>query len=204
MKKTNTAIGYLLLAGVLLFTGCVRLWRGHIEQKTYLLSVERRQPMLKKPKGRVLWIDRVNTLPPYNVRSLIIKKGSSEYTASYYNELLISPSENVRNVFFNWFVDSGIFEDTTLYNPKEMSHRLSVSLLEMYIDDSTGEPRQVVVTLKVALIEETSGKILLNRNYKQSVSVDKIGVDAEAEVKALNKAFELILEECENDIIKAL
>jgi len=204
MKRTNTAIGYLLLAGVLLFTGCVRLWRGHIEQKTYLLSVERRQPMLKKPKGRVLWIDRVNTLPPYNVRSLIIKKGSSEYTASYYNELLISPSENVRNVFFNWFVNSGIFEDTTLYNPKEMSHRLSVSLLEMYIDDSTGEPRQVVVTLKVALIEETSGKILLNRNYKQSVSVDKIGVDAEAEVKALNKAFELILEECENDIIKAL
>lgn len=206
MKTKTAAVIPLFLACILLLTGCVKLWREHIEQKTYLLSVERTLPVHGTATGGVLWIDRVNTLPPFNVRSFIIKKGGSEYVSSYYTELLISPSENVRNMFYNWFSASGLFDETTMHDRSTMTHRLSVSLIEMYGDDSAGGPRRAVVALKVAVFGQSGGmdNVLLNKTYRQEVETLAREDAAEADMEALNKAFQLILEACEADIAKVL
>ena len=191
----------LLLAVVLPLTGCVKLWSERVDRKTYLISAERSLPVCESVGG-VLWIDRVNVLPPFNVRSFIVRKGETEYASNYYRELLISPSENVRNVFYSWFDASGLFAETTVHDRRALTHRLSVTLLEMVSDDSAGPPRRAVVALKASLIKSATGAVLLHKTYRQAVAAED-GSD-EADVAALCEAFRLILEACEKDVASVL
>lgn len=201
--KRYVATGILTL-GCLVLCGCVKLWRGPVEQKTYLLDAVRTAERFSAPKAGRLFVDRVHALPPFDTRSLITKRSASEYESSFYHELLISPSDNIRNICFNWFAESGLFEETSMTDRKGMTHRLSVSLLEMYGDDSAGAPRKAVVALRVSLISRADGvdQVLVNKSYRESVPCS--GSGAEADMRAFQDAFRLILERCETDFVGAL
>lgn len=203
MKSLNRMVLGMVLGGLLLSTGCVKLWTKSLDIKTYMVETERTSNVLDKPLADRLWIDTVGVLPPFNVRNLVFRKSDVEYETSYYSELLLSPSENFRNNFYTWFADSGIFQEVSLTDRRNMSHHLAVSILRFHGDSST-EQTQAVLEIKVTLMDEkTQGvRVLFSKNYLQRIDV--AGQGADGLVRAFNQALGNILIECEEDILSVL
>ncbi|MDF7799131.1 ABC-type transport auxiliary lipoprotein family protein [Pontiellaceae bacterium B1224] len=201
MKKKNQLI--LTFVGVLALvtSGCVNLWQDNLDIKTYVINASRDQPAAEKPLADKLWIDTVVVLPPGNSRNLILKKSDVEYETSYYTELLMSPSENFRNIFYTWFSGSGLFSDVTLADRSEMTHRLAVSVINFYGD--TVE-KKAVLKIKVTLFDEnTRGiRVLSSKDYLQEIDV--ADTSADALIRAYDRAIKKILSDCEIELISAL
>ena len=192
---------FVLFVSVCLLSGCVKLWQKNIDIKTYMIQVEREAEPLEIPLGKKLWIEDVQVQHPYDIRSLITRKNDVEFTTSYYSELLMSPSENFRNGFFNWIDESGMFEFVTVSDRKGGSHRLVATVTDFYGDLSA---KQVVLKIKISLLDEKSPEtnVLLHQDYQQRV--DLSADDAESFIRGYNKAFGLILQAFEEDARKVL
>ena len=192
---------FALFISVFLLSGCVKLWQKNIDLKTYMIRVEREAEPFEIPLGKKLWIEEVHVQHPYNIRSLIIRKTDVEFTTSYYSELLMSPSENFRNGFFNWISDSGMFEWVTTSDRKGMSHRLVATVTDFYGDASA---KQVVLKMKISLLDEKNpeANVLMHKDYLQRVDISTD--DAESFIRGYNEAFLLILQEFEQDTQKFL
>ena len=143
----------VLVIAMLAASGCVKLWQDSLDIKTYMIEAPREGATAKAPLADKLWIDIVSVLPPYNVRSLIVRKNDVEYETSYYTELLLSPANNVRNNLYTWFSASGIFEEVSITDRRKMGHRLAVTVLKLHGSRETGN-RQAVMALKVTLFDE--------------------------------------------------
>lgn len=190
-----------MLASLLLFTGCVKIWQDTLDIRTYMITTERSGEMLAQPLGDKLWIDDVAVLPPYNVRNLIIRNDDVEFETSYYTELLMTPPENFRNEFYTWLHSSGVFQDVSLTSRTQRTHSLSVSVVEFYADVSSME---AVLSIKASLFDEkTKGlRVLMTKEYKQRIKIAE--KDAPTLIRAYNEALKNTLKACENDIISAL
>ncbi|MEI6892598.1 MAG: hypothetical protein V5783_10550 [Pontiella sp.] len=191
----------VVLTGMLLLSGCVKLWQEHIEIKTYMIRVERKAEPLKTPLGKKLWIDDVYVQAPYNIRSLISRENDVEFTTSYYSELLMSPAENFQNGFYNWISDSGMFETISLSERKGMSHRFVATVTDFYGDRAA---KQVVLRIKITLFSDknSGNNVLMHNDYLQRIDIPTD--DAEHFIRGYNEAFFSILHEFERDARQAL
>ncbi len=201
MKKTTRIILGITCTSLLLSSGCVKLWQDRLDFKTYVIEAPRNLPPLEKSLAVRLWIDSVVVLPPYNIRNLIQRKNDVEFSTSYYSELLMSPSENFRNIFYTWFAETGIFSEVTLSGKAGMTHRLSVTVMEFHGD----LPQQkAVLKIKATLFDEkTKGmRVLFSKDYSQQVAI----TDATGEelIRAYNQALGQILIACELDVLTHL
>ncbi|MDF7822504.1 ABC-type transport auxiliary lipoprotein family protein [Pontiellaceae bacterium B12227] len=199
MKRIILSMALLISAFML--NGCVKLWQKTIDIQTYMIRVERTAAPLETSSGKKLWIDEVYVQPPFNVRSLVTRENEVKFTTSYYSELLMSPSENFQNGFFNWLSASGMFDWVTITDRKDMSHRLVITVTDFY-GDVPG--KQVVLRIKLSLLDEISSenKVLLHKDYERKVSVAQ--GDADGYILAYNEAFAEILREFEKDAVSAL
>jgi uncharacterized lipoprotein YmbA len=203
MKSWKIIFLGMMISGSLLLSGCVKLWTETVDIKTYMIETQRSASVQPAPLADKLWIDTVTVLPPSNVRNLLFRKNDVEFETSYYSELLLSPSENFRNEFYMWFAGSGIFRDVSLGDRRGMSHRLEISVLKFYGDDSQ-EPGHAVLQIKVTLLEEKGrgAVVLFSKNYAQQVALNDPSV--EGLVRAYNQSLSTILSDCEADIVRAL
>jgi len=201
MKTSNKIVPIMVCASVLLMTGCVKLWRKNLDIKTYMMEVQREAATMKVPLGERLWIEPVTVLPPGNIRSLIVRKSEVEFAESYYSELIIHPSENFRNAFYVWLSDSGVFGTVSIGDRNNMTHRLSVTVMDFHGDEVN---MKVVLRIKVTLFDENTKamRLLLSKNYLQEVPLSEMAT--EALILAYNTALDDILAACEQDVIQAL
>ena len=203
MKIFRRMVMPVLLLALLAASGCVKLWQESLDVKTYMIEARREGAALKSPPADKLWIDTVAVLPPYNVRSLIVRTSDVEYEASYYTELLLSPADNIRNNLFMWFSSAGIFEQGSVADRKNISHRLVVTVLKLH-GSREAEAQHAVVALKVTLFDERADgmNILFSRTYEQREPV--ADVEAAELIRAYNRALAAILASCEADVVGAL
>ena len=201
MKTMKHAFVLLTCAFMLLSTGCVKLWQKNLDIKTYMVQVKRDTQALENPLAEKLWIEDIHVLSPYNIRNLILRESDVEFTPSNYTELLMSPAENFRNGFYGWFSDSGMFKDVSVVNRAGMSHRLVATIMEIYGDIVENK---AVMRIKVSLFDEkTKGvNVLFSKDYLQQIEIPQ--ANAEELMRAYNKAFYLVLTECEKDVVIAL
>ena len=201
MKTVHHTLFLLLCSSTILLSGCVKIWQKNLDIKTYLVEAPRNDASAEQALAERLWIDKVNVLPPFNIRNLILRKSDVEYLPSYYTELLMSPSENFRNVFFTWFAESKLFDDVSIVDRKAMSHRLVVTVMEFYGD--TVEMK-AVLKIKATLFDEKAEgmSVLFSNDYEQRVEIAES--DAAHLIRGYNAALSGILTECERDVVSAL
>jgi ABC-type uncharacterized transport system auxiliary subunit len=201
MKMKTQFISAFIGGFALLTSGCVKLWQENLDIKTYVMNASRDQPATEKPFADKLWIDTVVVLPPGNTRNLILKESDVEYSTSYYSELLISPSENFRNMFYTWFSGSGLFSDVTLTDRGGMTHRMAISVINFYGDTVQ---KKAVLKIKVTLFDEkTRGiRVLSSQDYCQEVDV--VNTSADALIRAYDIAIYNILTDVEKDLTAVL
>jgi ABC-type uncharacterized transport system auxiliary subunit len=203
MKTWKPILIGMACASVLLLSGCVKLWHKTASIKTYMIEAKREAPLAINPSGDKLWIDDVTVLPPYNIRSLIMRKSAVQYEASYYSELLLAPPDNFRNNFFTWFSSSEVFKEVSLSSRFGMSHKMEVSILKFYVD-TFSKPRQAVLEIKVSLFDERSKEFnsLFSKAYTQRVDLGNEHVTDL--ILAYNTALQQILTEVEKDVVEVL
>lgn len=188
------AISVVLLA----LTGCVKLWQDNIDIKTYMITAERTGEKASAPMAGKLWIEDVNVLPPYNIRSLTVRENDVEYSTSYYSELLMAPAENFRNIIFDWFSSSQLFKEVSVADRRNFNYRLVVTVMDFYGDKKSEE---AVLRIKVSLINEAND-VLIHQDYSQRVKA--AALTAEDYIRAYNEAIGAILVESEKDVAAAI
>lgn len=204
MKTLCHASVKLSFTCVLLLSGCVNIWQESLDIKTYMIEADRESASMKEPLANKLWIDAVTVLPPYNVRNLVLRQSDVEFAESYYSELLMAPSDNFRNAFYTWFSTSGIFRDVSLADRANMTHRLVVSVIAFYGDETEG---RAVLRIKATLFDETTREMLplFSNIYQQETPLEDPGnLSAEQLIRAYNRALGKILKECEQDIVNSI
>ncbi len=203
MKTMKLTLISILGISLVLVSGCMnlKLWKKTVDIQTFMITTEDAEPLLTTPLADKLWIDNVTVLPPFNARNLIQRKSDVEFAASYYSELLMSPSENFRNEFFGRFANSGIFRDVSIVDRAGMSHRMVVSVMEFYADV---QAKEAVLKIKVTLLDEkTNGvRVLMSTDYRQVSGL--ADTTAEELIRAYNKALAQILADAEKDVAAAL
>ena len=189
------------LAVLLLLSGCVKLWQESLDIKTYLIEARREGGSAQTALAPKLWIDSVTVLPPYNMRGLVLRKSDVEFTASYYTELLMSPSENIRNELYMWLSTSGLFEDVSIVNRAGKSHSLHVTVMEFYGDATSQE---AVLTVKATLIDDRTKEVgvVFSNDYRRRIAVSDNSADEL--IRAYNVALGGILSDLERDMGEAV
>jgi len=203
MKTCSRIILLFAVMAMFMTAGCVRIWRKSIDQKTYMLTTHRETDPLKTPRADKLWIDTVRVLPPFDVRSLILRDNDVRFESSYYSELLISPSENFRNNFYTWFSGSGIFKHVSISDFSDSSHRLSVSVIRFYGNLEEGD-KKTVLSVKATLFDERADgmRVLFSKDYIHEEATPDMTADEL--IRSYNRSLSKILAECETDVIEIL
>ncbi|MDZ8117500.1 ABC-type transport auxiliary lipoprotein family protein [Pontiella agarivorans] len=187
-----------VLSALLTLSGCVKIWQDNQDIKTYMLQIERPGERAAVPDLGNLLIEEVHVLPPYNVRSLTVRESDVEFSTTYYSELLMSPAENFRNLFYDWFSASGRFNAVSVSGRSEMKYRLVATVMDFYGDRESSE---AVLRMKVSLFG-SDRQVLLHNEYMERVS--SVSPAAEDYIRAYNQAVEKILLQCENDIVRVI
>jgi uncharacterized lipoprotein YmbA len=203
MKMKNRMTLWVVVAAMLMTSGCIKIWRKSVDQKTYMLTTQREADPIKSPLADKLWIDNVSVLPPFNVRSLILRDSDVQFETSYYSELLISPSENFRNNFYTWFSESGLFQHVSMSSFKDSSHKLSVSVIRFYGNLAAGD-QKTVLSIKATLFDERADgmRVLFSKDYLQEEAVSNM--TAPELIRSYNRSLTQILTACEKDILEAV
>ncbi len=183
---------------LLMACGCVKIWQDNLDIKTYMLQVERPGEGESVPMFGKLWIEDVHVLPPYNVRSLIVRESDVEFSTSYYSELLMSPTDNFRNLIFDWFSSAGCFKEVSTDDRKGMKYRLLATVMDFYGDRKT---QKAVFRIKVSLFTE-SENVLMHKEYAAQIKSESN--HAEDYIRAYNQATAEILTMCEQDVRAAI
>jgi uncharacterized lipoprotein YmbA len=202
--KIKTRMSLLFVVAAMLVTsGCVKLWRKSIDQKTYMLTTQREAEPIKTPLADKLWIDTVSVLPPFNIRSLILRDNDVQFETSYYSELLISPAENFRNNFYTWFAESGIFRHVSMSSFSDSSHKLSVSIVRFYGNLEEGD-KKTVLSIKATLFDERADgmRVLFSKDYVHEEAIPNM--TAEELIRSYNRSLTKILTTCEKDVVDIL
>lgn len=187
-----------VLSVLITLSGCVKIWQDNLDIKTYMLQVERPGERAAVPDFGNLWIEDVHVLPPYNVRSLTVRESDVEFSTTYYSELLMSPAENFRNLFYDWFSASGRFNEVSVSGRSAMDYRMVATVMDFYGDRETVE---AVLRVKVSLFGNNR-QVLLHKEYMQRVPCASDA--AEDYIRAYNLAVQNILLQCEKDIVSAI
>jgi len=202
MKNALRFAGPLLIAGLLLGSGCLGLWQREIEFSSFLIEAPRSGAPAEKAVASKLWIGDVTVLPPFNVRNFILRRSDVEYSATYRSELLMTPSANFRNVLYRWYSESGLFGEVAFKSRLDAALSLFVSVTDFHGDIAEGK---AVIEMHFILVDErgdSTGKVLFAKTYREEEPVKSM--EAADLVRAYDRALSRIMAASEKDVVAAL
>jgi hypothetical protein len=195
------AVWISLSGAVLLAAGCVNIGQKAHVVTTYMLSAERDIPPVAAPLGGHLGFDRVIALAPYGSRTFTIQRSETTFDSTYYDELLVSPTENLHAIFVQWFSESGLFESSSVSRTSSDQMRMEVLLERLLIDQTVVAQPQAVLGLTISL-RGVDGAMIHTESYQRRIDLER-GEINEA-VAGWNTGLIEILHELERDLIKAM
>ncbi len=203
MMKLSKCAGFAFLFTTLVWvSGCIGLNSEHPAIGTYMLEVVRPDHGVRDAAADKLMVDTVEVLAPFDTQNLILRENDVTFTSSYYNRLILLPSENFRNALYSWFSDSGLFGEVVIDELGGASHRMVVTVQDFYGDLQANE---AVLRMNMSLIDRTNmnvRRVISNRTYEQRAPVADF--TAEDLVRAYNEALAAICTACEADLAEAL
>jgi cholesterol transport system auxiliary component len=187
----------LLMA--LLCPGCVG--RHAYTKQQFVLTASRPAPPAGPGREAVLAVRGFTADPVYDSRSLLYRKGESEYQADFYREFLIAPQALISSQTRNWLAQSGVCK--TVLEPGsliEPTHVLEGNVLALYGDLREPGLPQAVMQIRVFLLAGKGSRpeIVFTRDYQASSRARER--TAEALVAAQNQCLTQVLSELEKDL----
>jgi ABC-type uncharacterized transport system auxiliary subunit len=193
----------VILLSAVLCSGCIN--HPSYTKRQFILDTAR-PPILMGPGRDVVLAVRGFTIDPaFNSRSLLYRKGDSEYESDFYNEFLIAPQDLLSSQTRHWLAQSGICK--TVLDPGslvEPTHILEGNVLALYGDLRGQGPPQAVMQIRVFLLANTGSQpeLVFARDYRASSGAPRR--TAEALVAAFNQCLEQILIQLEKNLSEVL
>lgn len=200
--KPGISVGAAFLLAVLC-SGC--MGRRSYAKQEFVLEATRSASPAPPPHEVLLAVRDFTVNPVYEGRSLIYRKGESQYESDFYNEFLITPHVLLANQTRNWLYRSGRFktvlESGSLVEP---THILEGNVLVLHGDFRGRDLPQAVMQIRIFLIAgtQTQPQIVFTRDYQASREAQ--ARTADALVAAFDQCLVQILSALEEDLGKVL
>jgi len=224
MFRGSTVLGAVLLATVLLATGCLSDLRRPYPQKTvYALRLERpsidanaglasSEPVDDATRGAArdatapatedtLRVMRVRTAPLFERKGLVYRTGEETYDTDFYRELYAPPGIVLHQALVAWLERAEIARN--IVSGGEMDPAdwlLDVSIDELYFDLRAPDTPRVRFAAKLSLRDarDRSKPAALSRSYALEATADS--KRGEALIRALERVLRETLERIESDL----
>ena len=134
--------------------------------------------------------------------NFIFKIKPASYQTDYYLRFLLSPSEQLHNIFI---AALGSLGDVNLLTEKHTAdYWLNIKLDQLYVDNSV-TPKQALVGLSVQLVlNKDPQQVLFWHHYQQSIAIQHYSSGAENIVLAWDKGIANILQQSRGPVINAI
>jgi hypothetical protein len=79
-------------------------------QRNFVLEASRNDPQQKTSKDVILDVKNFSIDTTFSTKSLVYRKGRSEYETDFYNRFLIGPDDMITEKTRSWLSQSGLFK----------------------------------------------------------------------------------------------
>jgi hypothetical protein len=134
--------------------GCISA--KYIEQKQYLLNIKALPEKKIASDKCLVFVDHVTAITPFDQLDFLYRIKSGQYLTDYYNVFLVSPTEQLNQVFINYLKALGDFNiDTTASLTAQ--NKLQLQIMEFYADYRDRDHPQAVIALHFILTRLVDG-----------------------------------------------
>ena len=198
-SKVITLCNLMIVSMVL--SGCGS--RTAFNQRNFLLEVSRDSPQLKTSKDVILDVKSFSINTTFSTKSLVYRKGQSEYETDFYNQFLIRPDDMITEKTRSWLSESGLFKwvlEPGSYT--DATHVLEGNITALYGDFRGDSSPKASMKIRIFLIKLPEKSIVFGKTYE---AVSEFG-DRKAEflIEAFDNCLANILSNLEQDLQEQL
>ncbi|MFC1677288.1 hypothetical protein ACFL3G_09530 [Planctomycetota bacterium] len=172
-------------------------------QRNFVLETSRNSPQQKISKDVILNVQNFSIDVAFSSKSLVYRKGQSEYETDFYNQFLIRPDDMITEKTRGWLSESGLFK--LVLEPgsyTEATHMLEGNIIALYGDFSEESSPKAMAKIRFFLVKLSDKSVVFTNTY-ESVSEFKDRT-AEYLIEAFNVCLTNILSDLEKDLQKQL
>ncbi len=190
-----------LMVVSMVLSGCGS--RAAFNQRNFVLETSREIPRQKTSKDVILDVQNFSIDTTFSSKSLVYRKGQSEYETDFYNQFLIKPDDMITEKTRNWLSKSGLFKwvlDPGSYT--EPSHVLEGNITALYGDFRDDSSPKAIIEIRVFLVKSPESSVVFGKTYEVTSEVES--KTAGALLEALDKCLINILSDLEKDLQEQL
>jgi len=199
-SKVITLCNLLIVSMVL--SGC-GVKRTAYNQRNFVLETPRNRPMQKTSKNVILNVQNFSIDVAFSSKSLVYRKGQSEYETDFYNQFLIKPDDMITEKTRSWLSESGLFK--LVLEPgsyTEATHMLEGNIIALYGDFSEESSPKATAKMRFFLVKLSDKSVVFTNTY-EAISEFKDRT-AESLIEAFGVCLTNILSDLEKDLQKQL
>ncbi len=190
-SKVMTLCSFMILS--MLLSGCA------YNRRNFVLEVSRYRPQQEISKDVVLDVQSFNVDTAFSNRSLVYRKGQSEYETDFYNQFLIRPEDMITEKTRSWLSESGLFE--LVLEPGshiDASHVLEGNIITLYGDFRDKSSPKATMKIRFFLIKLSDKSVVFAKTYETTSESNER--TAKSLVEAFDNCLTNILSDLEEDL----
>ena len=191
-----------LMIVIMVISGCAPK-RTAYNQRNFVLEASRNRPPQKISKEIILDVQSFNVDTTFSTKSLVYRKGPSEYETDFYNQFLIGPDDMITEKTRSWLSESGLVK--LVLEPGsyiDATNMLEGNIIALYGDFRDDSSPKATMKISIFLIEISDKSVVFAKTYEAASEIKS--QTAEALVEAFDNCLRQILTELEKDLIEKL
>jgi len=171
-----------VVVGVALMVSACSIGRPIPTATTYSIEPPPAAPDTPKPPHpQRLRVERVRVAAPYDRTSLVYRLSAVRYISDPYNAFLAEPGPMLSNRIAEWLAAAGLFK--AVDGPEGAAPApwvLEATVTELYGDFQQGSDPAAVMSVRFAVIDQTSGrpKVTYERTISRRISLSSASPEA--------------------------
>ena len=199
-SKVITLCNLMIVSMVL--SGCAPK-RIAYNQRNFVIETSRNSPQQKTSKDVILDVKNFSIDTTFSTKSLVYRKGQSEYETDFYNQFLVKPDDMITEKTRSWLSESGLFKwvlEPGSYT--DATHVLEGNITALYGDFRDDSSPKAIMKIRVFLVKLPKKSVVFGKTYEAVFEVKS--QTAGALVEAFDKCLINILSGLEKDLQEQL
>ncbi len=177
--------------------------RTAYNQRNFILETSRNRPQQKINKDLILDVQSFSVDTIFSTKSLVYRKGQSEYETDFYNQFLVRPEDMITEKTRSWLSESGLFK--WVLEPggyTDATHMLEGNIIALYGDFRDESSPKATIKIRFFLVKLSGKSVVFGKTYEKISEVgDKT---AESLIEAYENCLANILTDLEEDLQELL
>jgi ABC-type uncharacterized transport system auxiliary subunit len=186
----------------MVLSGCVPKKIAY-NQRNFVLETSRGGPQQKTSKDVILDVKNFSIDRTFSTKSLVYRKGQSEYETDFYNQFLIRPDDMITEKTRSWLSESGLFK--WVLEPgsyADATHVLEGNITALYGDFRDDSSPKATAKIRFFLVKLSDKSVVFTNTYEAASEFkDRT---AESLIEAFDVCLTNILSDLEKDLQKQL